>query len=222
MSSPQAGNRQGLVDAAIGLLEAGGPANVQVRRLAAEIGMSTMAVYTHFGGMSELFEAIVREGFARFAAHVGAVAETDDAMADFFAKGIAYRDWALRNPQLYRLMFGLTGTSAMHLEQDMTVAGTISTLPEGQAAFDVMVHALERVKADGQIRQVDPVLGAGQFLSATHGYVLLEMAGYFGPEGSGFAWVFGPLGLAVMVGLGADSEAADRSATAALARFGIG
>jgi AcrR family transcriptional regulator len=213
--------RQGLLEAATRLLEAGGPAAVQARKLAAAIGMSTMAVYTHFGGMPELFEAIVRDGFLRFAAHVGAVTETEDPMADFFAKGVAYRDWALKNSQLYRLMFGLTMTMPMRLEQDMTVAGTISTLPEGQAAFDVMVHALDRVKACGQIDVVDPVLAAGQFLSATHGYVLLEMAGYFGPGGNGFAWIFGPLGLSVMVGLGADRDDVERSAVAALARFGI-
>jgi AcrR family transcriptional regulator len=221
MRSEAASPGQGLVEAAIRLLESGGPEAVQARKLAAEIGMSTMAVYTHFGGMSELFEAIVREGFLRFAAHVDAVPETDDPMADFFAKGIAYRDWALKNSQLYRLMFGLTRTTPAHVEQDMTLAGTISTLPEGQAAFEVMVHALDRVREAGQIDSVDPVLAAGQFLSATHGYVLLEMAGYFGPEGNGFAWIFGPLGLSVMVGLGASRDDADRAAIAALVSFGI-
>jgi AcrR family transcriptional regulator len=221
MRSEETSPGQGLVEAAIRLLESGGPEAVQARKLAAEIGMSTMAVYTHFGGMSELFEAIVREGFLRFAAHVDAVPETDDPMADFFAKGIAYRDWALKNSQLYRLMFGLTRTTPARIEQDMTLAGTISTLPEGQAAFEVMVHALDRVREAGQIDSVDPVLAAGQFLSATHGYVLLEMAGYFGPEGNGFAWIFGPLGLSVMVGLGASRDDADRAALAALVSFGI-
>jgi len=221
VQSEQTSPRHGLVEAAIRLLETGGPAALQARKLAAEIGMSTMAVYTHFGGMSELFEAIVREGFLRFAAHVEAVPATADPMADFFAKGIAYREWALENSQLYRLMFGLTKTMPIRLQQDMTVAGTISTLPEGQAAFDVMVQALKRVEASGHIDPVNPVLAAGQFLSATHGYVLLEMAGYFGPEGNGFAWVFGPLGLSVMVGLGARRDEAERSAVAALASFGI-
>jgi AcrR family transcriptional regulator len=221
VGSEETGPGQGLVEAAIRLLESGGPAAVQARKLAAEIGTSTMAVYTHFGGMSDLFEAIVREGFLRFAAHVDAVPETEDPMADFFAKGIAYRDWALKNSQLYRLMFGLTRTKPARVEQDMTLAGTISTLPEGQAAFEVMVHALDRVREAAQIDSVDPVLAAGQFLSATHGYVLLEMAGYFGPEGNGFAWIFGPLGLSVMVGLGATRDDADRAAVAALVSFGI-
>jgi AcrR family transcriptional regulator len=210
-----------LIEAAIRLLEAEGPTALQARRLAAEIGMSTMAVYTHFGGMSGLMEAIVREGFLRFAAHVEAIAKTDNPMADFFAQGLAYRDWALKNSQLYRLMFGLTWAPPAHLEQDLTVAGTISTLPEGQAAFQVMVNALDRVKTAGQVAPVDPVAAAGQFLSATHGYVLLEIAGYFGAEGNGFAWVFGPLALSAMIGLGAIREEAEHAAVAALGVFGI-
>jgi AcrR family transcriptional regulator len=210
-----------LLEAAIRLLEEGGPQAVQARKLAAQIGMSTMAVYTHFGGMPEVLEAIVREGFLRFARHVNAVAETYDPMADFFTKGLAYREWALQNPQLYRLMFGLTSIKSRGVEQDLTLVGTISLLPEGQAAFDVMVQALARVKISGRIDPVDPVVAAGQFLSATHGFVLLEMAGYFGGDGNGVAWVFGPLGLSVMIGLGAAREDADRSAVAALGAAGI-
>jgi hypothetical protein len=41
------------------------------------------------------------------------------------------------------------------------------------------------------------------------------------PEGNGFAWIFGPLGLSVMVGLGASPDDADRAAVAALVSFGI-
>jgi AcrR family transcriptional regulator len=214
--------RQRLIEAAIRLLEAAGPEAVQARKLAVEIGTSTMAVYTYFGGMSELFEAVVREGFVRFAASVAAVPVTEDPMADFFVEGTAYRDWALANPQLYRLMFGLAGAALpSRVAQDMTTSGTISHLAEGQAAFEVMVRALDRVKAAGRIGPVNTVAAAGQFLSATHGFVLLEMAGYFGPEGNGFAWVLGPLGLSVMVGLGASREDVERSAITALAARGI-
>ena len=100
--------RARLVEVASRLLEAGGPEAVQARRLAAEVGASTMTVYTHFGGMAELFEALIREGFISFGAHVGAMPTSDDPMADFFVQGMAYRQWALENPQLYRLMFGMS------------------------------------------------------------------------------------------------------------------
>ena len=75
--------------------------------LAAEVGLSTMAAYTHFGGMAELVQNLVREGFTCLDRDLAAVAVTDDQVADFFALGMAYRGHALVHPQLYRLMFGL-------------------------------------------------------------------------------------------------------------------
>ncbi|MGH9097399.1 MAG: TetR/AcrR family transcriptional regulator [Acidimicrobiales bacterium] len=220
VQADEAGAR--LVDTARRLLEAGGPEAVQARKLASEIGASTMAVYTHFGGMSELFEALVRAGFISLRAQVEAVSTTDDPMADFFVQGMAYRQWALENPQLYRLIFGMsTAILPRRVAQDMTTSGTISLLPEGAAAFEVMIRSLERVKASNRIEPVDTPAAAGQFLSATHGYVLLEMADYFGPSGQAFATVLGPLAVSLMVGLGADRHDVDRSIASALIAVGI-
>jgi AcrR family transcriptional regulator len=211
-----------LVEAAIEALARTGPSAVQARKLGERIGTSTMAVYTYFGGMPGLWEAVVREGFARLATHVRGVEETDNPMADFFTQGLAYRHWAITNPQLYRLMFGLSDAAVTkRLEQDMTIARTISVTAEGQDAFGVMVGSLVRVVAAGQIREVDPVMAAAQFLSATHGYVLLEIAGYFSEEGVGVAWVLGPLGFSLMVGLGAPPDEVNRAGVRALSALGL-
>ena len=67
-----------------------------------------------------------------------------------------------------------------------------------------------RVCESGRIDPVDPVIAAGQFLSATHGYLLLEIGGVFGPEGDDLT-VVGPLAVNLMVGLGDDRAAASRS-----------
>jgi Tetracyclin repressor-like, C-terminal domain len=156
----------------------------------------------------------------RFAAHVEAVALSDDPIMDFFAQGMAYRDWALANPQLYRLMFGMAaGSIPPRVAQDMTLSGTLTLLREGQAAFDIMIRSLERIKASGSIGEADTVPAAGQFLSATHGYLLLEMAGYFGPEGTGLASVLGPMAISLMVGLGAARQDVERSITTMLERI---
>lgn len=212
--------RERILDTALRLLEDGGPEAVQVRKVAAEVGTSTMALYTHFGGMAELLEAMVREGFTRLAEHVAAAPATNDAMADFFAQGMAYRQWALDNGQLYRLIFGMGNASIPgRVSQDMTLTGTISPLPEGQTAFAVMTGSLDRIQKAGQIPAVDTVTAAGQFLAATHGYVLLEMAGYFGPGSSGvtgFATVLGPMAISLMVGLGATRQAVDKAIATAL------
>jgi AcrR family transcriptional regulator len=72
---------QRLIEAAARLLADEGPAGLSTRRLAAEVGTSTMAVYTHFGGLPELVRAVVREGFKRLGDHLSAVSETDDPLA---------------------------------------------------------------------------------------------------------------------------------------------
>jgi AcrR family transcriptional regulator len=203
----QGSQRSRLLVAARQAIEDSGPEVLRARAITAEVGTSTQALYTHFGGMPGLIEAIVADGFATFARHVAKVPESDDPVADFFAKGRAYGEWALAHPQLYRLMFGLTGGDLrQHAGLEMAVSGAVANSPEAQSAVDVLVRSMDRVRESGRIEPVDPVIAAGQFLSATHGYVLLEIAGAFGSSGDGLG-IVRALAVNLMVGLG-DSRAA--------------
>jgi len=204
----QAQQRARLLEVARRRLEDAGPDALQARSLTAEFGASTQAVYTLFGGMPAMFAALVADGFARLAEHVDAVPETDDPVADFFTKGAAYCDWALAHPQLYRLMFGLSG--------HRPVRASLAHFPEGRAGLEVMVRALDRVQQAGRIRPADSLLAAGQFLSATHGYVLLEIVGMFGDQDLS-RQVIGSLGINLMIGLGDRPKAAMRSLGSAAA-----
>ena len=215
-TASQTDQRARLLDAARGMLETSGPEALRARGLTAEIGASTQAIYTLFGGMPGLFEALVADGFTGLARHVEAVPQTDDSVADFFARGGAYCDWALINPQCYRLMFGLTKGLRVQSGLEITATGTLANFPEGQAAIEVMVRSLDRVIAAGRVSPVDSVVAAGQFLSATHGYVLLEIAGAFGHEGEGLQ-IIASLASNLMVGLGDSREAVERSLLAATA-----
>jgi AcrR family transcriptional regulator len=216
-TAPLADQRAQLLDVAMRMLEESGPEALQARKIAAEVGGSTQAIYTAFGGMPGLFEALAAEGLERLAQDVRDVPLSDDAVQDFLAQGGAYAEWALGHPQLYRLMFGLTGTGLrLHPGLDVTIAGRVVTFPEGQAGLDVMIGSVERVIASGRIRNVDPIVTAGQFLSATHGYALLEIAGAFGDQGKGLQ-VITELAINLFVGLGDSREAVERSAQAALA-----
>ena len=199
------------------MLEESGPETLRARALTAEVGTSTQALYTLFGGMPGLFEALVADGFRRFAEFVAAVPGTDDPVADFFAQGAAFAEWALTHPHLYRLMFGITGDGLRrHAGLAMTVAGAAGSSPEARSGMEVMVRSMTRVVESGRIRPVDPVLASGQFLSATHGYVLLGIAGIFPPVGDGLE-VARSFGVNLMVGLGDDPDAAARSMDAVVA-----
>jgi len=54
MASMSSSPRERLVEAGTRLLERDGLEALKARKVAAEIGVSTMAVYTHFGGMNGL------------------------------------------------------------------------------------------------------------------------------------------------------------------------
>src|SRR5919112_597937 len=90
--------RAKLLDAAARLLAEEGPSALSTRRLATEVGTSTMAVYTYFSGMDELRHALRKEGFDRFGRFLEEVRETDDPVADLAAQGGAYFANAITNP----------------------------------------------------------------------------------------------------------------------------
>src|SRR6478752_6185718 len=98
--------RRRLIELAADVLGEEGPAALSARRLARDAGTSTMAVYTHFGGMPGLVQAVVAEGFRRLYDRVAKVELTDDPVADLVAAASAYRANALASPHVYAVMFG--------------------------------------------------------------------------------------------------------------------
>ncbi len=217
MSSP----REQLVEAGIQVLERDGLAALSARKLAAETGTSTMAVYTHFGGMSGLIEAIASEAFVRFTRAL-TIDESDDPVADFFVLGMRYREFALANPQRYQLMFGTSAESLNRFfHADLTVTGSASARAEWAVSFEALLIAVRRMIAAGRIRDDDEAAIAGRMWSINHGTVLLEMAGFFGHEGHGMSQILGPLAVDALVGMGDEREKTMASlATAVAVMFG--
>jgi len=202
-----------LLAAALRLLAVGGPEALQARRLAAEVGTSTMAVYTHFGGMGQLITEVVREGYISFGRRLAEAPRGDDPVADLLALGMAYRDYALEQPQLYRLMFRTTAPVGLRSGVDQPVAAVAGTLPEAQAAFAQLVELVTRVMeaSDGPVQE-SPAAAGFQLWSAVHGYVLLEIAGFFRGDGQSVSHFLLPLLAKLTVGVGADPEHAARCA----------
>jgi hypothetical protein len=133
-------------------------------------------------------------------------------MADLIADGLAYSEFAMQNPQLYRLLFGLTDIAGVR--KPSADAATPWGLAEGVDALSVLVSAVERVIEAGRIRPQEPTPAATQILSATHGFVLLAMTGFIDPQGLQDVMV--PLAINLMVGLGDTRRRAERSLAAAI------
>lgn len=192
-------------------VEESGPDALRARSLTAQAGTSTQSLYTLFGGMPGLIDALVADGFDEFANFTAAVPETDDPVADFFAKGWAYTQWALSHPSIYRLMYGLSGGELRHhAGLEVALAGSMANTPQAQRGVDVLVNSMRRVTESGRLDPVDPIIAAYQFLSATHGFVLLGAGGVFGASEEAPALI-AALAINLMVGLGDSRERATES-----------
>ena len=195
--------RARLIDAAARVLGEEGPSGLSTRKLAAEVGTSTMAVYTHFGGLPGLVAAVVEEGFARLRQHMADVPHSDDALTDLAMLGMAYRSNALDNPYLYAVMFGSVPLGAFRRSaEDET----------GRDTFEVLVAGVARAMDAGALRRGDPEAFAGQLWSSLHGYVMLELAGFMTSEDADK--VLWPMMANLVIAIGAD-PAAEAEATEA-------
>jgi AcrR family transcriptional regulator len=160
--------RRRLVEVAAHLVRDQGPSALSARKLAAATGTSTMAVYTHFGGMPGLVRAMVAEGFERLFARVAEVPVTDDPLADLRGAAAAYRAHALADPDLYAVMFGAATLGEYRLHQDDRALGL--------DAFAQIVGFMARGMAAGVLRDGDPAAVAAQWWTALHGFVMLELS----------------------------------------------
>ncbi len=93
-----------LVGMARRLLERDGLDALTLRAAAREAGVSHMAPYRHFKDKDELLAAVAEQGFRELTEFMdGATARSGDPRTG----GLAYVSFALENPALYRIMFGL-------------------------------------------------------------------------------------------------------------------
>lgn len=211
--SPRRANpetRPALIDVAARLLAENGPHALSARRIAAEIGSSTMAVYTHFGGMSGLVKEMVHEGFARLQRYMTSVAATDDPVADMALLGRAYRHNAMMNPHLYAVMFGASSLAGFSVDD--------RDRQHGRYTLVNVVECGHRCIATGRFRTESAEMIAHQMWSATHGHVTLELGGYLvDPWSADDCFEIALTGL--MVSAGDTFDAARRSVSASLARL---
>jgi AcrR family transcriptional regulator len=204
--------RAELIEAGVRLVDRDGPQALSARKVATEIGTSTMAVYTHFGDMAALVDAIGDEAFARFAEALNAVPRTNDPVADFFGIGVAYRGFALSNPQHYQLIFGVwSSDTTARSRAAPSLTGETADRTARAASFDVLLNAVRRMIEAGRIRDDEILAIANRLWSLIHGVVMLELAGFLGHEGRALADVLSPVVIDVLVGMGDERDAATHS-----------
>jgi AcrR family transcriptional regulator len=167
MNRPHDETSRALLDAAHRLLAAEGPEALTVRRIATEAGMSTMNVYSRFGGKDGVIDQLYLDGYRRLFEALAAVPETDEPIDDLVAVGRAYRRFAVDNPKYYEIMFRAFDPSPESVE----------TALAGLADY---VQRIERAVSTARLTLPDGLdaIGTTAWLWATlHGLVSLELDG---------------------------------------------
>ena len=159
--------RRALVDATLDLIAAGGTHLVTLRSVARAVGVSHMAPYNHFADKAALVATAGAEGFRRLKRAMERRMETF-APGDperLQAVGVAYVVFAVKNPELFRLMFG------------PELADTTSHQELGHAADDVYQTLLGALGLSGlNASATGPEMALTPW-ALVHGLAMLAIAG---------------------------------------------
>ena len=174
--APRDVQRRAVLDAASRILVDEGAGALSTRRVATDLGASTMVIYSLFDSKDRLMDALVVEGFRRFADALAEPRE-DDPFAHLRALGGAYRRFALENQTYYRLLWSHEDFCA----QDG--AERAEARRHGDRAFAALTSALLGVMAALDRPARDIRAEAMNVWSQIHGFVSLELAGVVGGSG---------------------------------------
>lgn len=161
--------RERLCAAAERLFAERGPDAVTMRQLAAELGVSPMTPYRYFQDKGDILAAVRTNGFNQFAEALEAArAGAKSARAKAAAVGDAYVRFAFEHPHTYKLMFDLNQPVGDSEYPELDAAG--------QRAHATMSGWVRDQVQAGEMAGDPEQIGA-MFWAATHGVVVLEMAG---------------------------------------------
>ena len=154
--------RQALVAAGLKALKTTDIADISLRRLAREVGVSATAVYRHFPDKRALLAALASEGLDRLGRfqQAAVVAAGEGAFAE---SGRAYVRFALAHPALFRLIFthceGIdaegheSGIAAQMLQASAAQKAGGDPVATQRIAVQAwaLVHGLAMLMLDGQL-----------------------------------------------------------------------
>jgi AcrR family transcriptional regulator len=183
--------RSDLVRTAIELLEESGESELSLRAVARRAGVSPAAPYRHYADREALVSAVAAVGYRELAERLAAAHPSPSTPEQLATVAIAYVQFALERPALFRIMFG----EPCDRDNDERVAATAAvshyvraivqrSFPQGDAdalatAVWALVHGLAFLHLDGKLDASSPAAVAERITSAI--YALLTVTN-IGPE----------------------------------------
>jgi AcrR family transcriptional regulator len=172
--------RAALVRAALELLEESGEGALSLRAVARRAGVSPAAPYRHYADREALVSAVAAVGYRELAGRLAAAHPAPSTPDQLATVAVAYVQFALERPALFRIMFG----EPCHRDDDERVAATAAVshyvraiveraFPDADAdafatAIWALVHGLAVLHLDGKLDAPTPTLVADRVRVAIH------------------------------------------------------
>jgi AcrR family transcriptional regulator len=172
--------RAALVRAAMELLEESGETALSLRAVARRAGVSPAAPYRHYADREALVSAVAAVGYRELADRLAAAHPSPSTPDQLASVAIAYVQFALERPALFRIMFTEPCDRDNHERVAATAAvsqylgGIVERIfPQADAealatAIWALVHGLAFLHLDGKLDASTPTVVAERITAATH------------------------------------------------------
>ncbi|MDP8566444.1 TetR/AcrR family transcriptional regulator [Methylophilus aquaticus] len=160
-----------IIDAARELFVSYGVEAVTMREVAKRIGYSATSIYLYFSDKEQLLRAVVDADVLKLASALKSTLSISDPLERFVQFGQHYVQFALTNPNHYRMMF-----MTAHLPCDPALSSIEQHNPE-QDAYHQLISVVSNAWQAGVFKPgfKDPVLIAQTVWAAMHGLCALHI-----------------------------------------------
>jgi AcrR family transcriptional regulator len=151
------------------LLDKDGAEAVTVRRVAATVGVTPMAIYRHYPDRASLLNSLADEGFEVLAARLAVKKFSDDAERRLAKMMDVYLEHALQRPRLFELMFLKPRDGARRYPRDFKAGRS----PTANLLAEVVQSGMD----SGYFRKGDAWEIVFEMGALSHGLLLLYLGG---------------------------------------------
>ena len=163
--------RNALVTGALKLMEKSGGYEFSLRDLAGQLGVSYAALYSHFEDKDALLAALAAGGFNKMSGMIEAARRAAHGEAEeFMAAGLAYIQFGMENPALYKLMFNCE--ELRHKREQYP-----EMMNAAMGAFNSLIGMLAHMQETGFLRKAPLAADGLTVVSHVHGMVSMIVSG---------------------------------------------
>jgi AcrR family transcriptional regulator len=160
-----------IAETALELLEAGGEDGVSMRRVAAAVGITPMAIYHHFADRRALLNFVVDREFTKYSESLQATPRRGTYESQILTCMDAFIDYAFAHPRIFDYVFAEPRPGARRFPEDFRARRSPTLNP--------VADLLEKAMEAGYLKQDDVWELAMELWAHTHGYVSLYRGGRF-------------------------------------------